>query len=1433
MKLKASKTIYKTQTNVTSNTAPLVPTIGQQWVDTTEANPTFKEWDGESWTEVNFNIEKVDPETIGSIKSDIQNAVEDINNSKEQIQSALDKSQEAIDKAGLNEENIENMKTDVDTAIKNSSDAISKSEQAIEESQKLSESVENINTNIEKIDSNIGDINTNINKVNESIFDIENEMLTMGENIFPIPTFEGEVQLSKFSHTSDNDSKVFITNNDYKEGVKEPFIELNTPYKIKNDSDRILRIYGNTSGNRDLSQRKEFEFPIYSGQKFNISFDFRKTFVNGYATVGLMIYDAYSGGTLKKWLSKGYKDIDENWKRVNATVEIPEGNYKFGKFFVSYQGAGSDEIYVDFDNVYITRADVSQTLVEVSDGKIKTLITEQGKTNQRLETAEGSIQKIESLEGSNTLVNTVNGMKQQIQDNKGNITTIEANVNGIQTQVQDNKQNISEVTQTAEGLKTEVSTAKGDISTLKQTAQGLQTRVQDNEENISTLTQTSSGLRSDIETAKGDISSLQQTALGIQTRVEAGDNVWLTPTFENTKLSEYTTAMDDWTTIYITDNGIQNSVTEVRKYNEPFKQQNPSLKALRIDGNKTSNVNVLQKPEYNIKIKPGDVFDVSFDFIKTLNGSISVGFKLFREDGTYTWKSIVVGNNFNTGGSWRHFDGQLELPTNSNYATAQPYVAYNKTDSDEKNYLYIDNIVIKRSSGSQVGQYSQITQTAENIQATVANKADSSTVTQLANDISSKVSNEEFNSYKSQTANQISSIVENSVTKTELIQTENSLTEKISTVDGKIATVSKTANDILTTISDPTTGLDATYKKVESATGTLTEIKNLEGSSSIVQTVNGLNTTVESKADKSSVTQLATQVSTVVESQDSINKQIQTATSNISSLQDSQGKTNQRLETVEGNIQQISEKTDDNTTLINQVKSTANSNTQTITDTKNKLTQVETSLNGVKTQVSSLTQSGVNLFPNGIFYDSKLTNYFYGVPDNGRFSVVPKGESDGGTNYGSEKCLKIISTTTNEVSLRVNSFIPCKAGDTLSITFDFFNKSGVTNIKLTARMRYNDGKADDWLSVSQPPKTSQKWEQFNGEIKIPKNVASVQLMIGTNKSTSDSVVYVDNILVNSTEVSSTEFNQTKNSISLIASDSNSSSYFRVTADKIYAQSRDFVLDSNVQVSAGFTLTADKIKSKTLTGKNVTLNLDTGVYTTINSSTQSQTILADGGIQSKNGTKLVNIGFGSNSYNEIGFGIQLKDNNTEKGVLAFDNNSFSVSTDINSDYQSTIGIGSNRFEVITGKNLGNRSMIRMIKSGSSVDIGNVSEGCATNVTWQDGKGGRIVIDNNRPKIYSNDENHIDLGPGYQDVIIKNNKTISVHETYVDINFGGAIRRLGKSTLPDGTPTFYFGTTDGKGGFHFTGGRPYITMGGTTYAFNTKYLTKLTANYNTGE
>lgn len=188
-------------------------------------------------------------------------------------------------------------------------------------------------------------------------------------------------------------------------------------------------------------------------------------------------------------------------------------------------------------------------------------------------------------------------------------------------------------------------------------------------------------------------------------------------------------------------------------------------------------------------------------------------------------------------------------------------------------------------------------------------------------------------------------------------------------------------------------------------------------------------------------------------------------------------------------------------------------------------------------QLSSVLTNGINMFPNSIFKDAKLSSYFMSPIGMQYFEVIKKRDSDGGTNWGDDNCLKIttnISSNTNsykDCTLRMLDMMPAKGGDTFSISFDYLKPQQGPQIGVWVRFR-NQSAQDKWLTVFSPKEPANKWTTFKGELTAPTDTAFIQIMVGVRAidgGADGDVSYLDNVLVTSTEVTRNQFVQTTNS----------------------------------------------------------------------------------------------------------------------------------------------------------------------------------------------------------------------------------------------------------------------------------------------------------------
>lgn len=102
------------------------------------------------------------------------------------------------------------------------------------------------------------------------------------------------------------------------------------------------------------------------------------------------------------------------------------------------------------------------------------------------------------------------------------ISQIQQTADRIQSQVNDNKGNISTVTQTANAVKADLANTKGDVASVKAKADSLTTQLSDANGNISQLQQTAKGLQSTAADQSGKISTLQHNADGLNFTVANG-----------------------------------------------------------------------------------------------------------------------------------------------------------------------------------------------------------------------------------------------------------------------------------------------------------------------------------------------------------------------------------------------------------------------------------------------------------------------------------------------------------------------------------------------------------------------------------------------------------------------------------------------------------------------------------------------------------------------------------------------------------------------------------------------------------------------------------------------------------------------------------------------------------------------------------------------
>ena len=128
--------------------------------------------------------------------------------------------------------------------------------------------------------------------------------------------------------------------------------------------------------------------------------------------------------------------------------------------------------------------------------------------------------RIEDDEGNiHTLNVTAENLLSQVSDINGNLSTLQQTANTLSSRITNTEGDISTLTQTASSLSSKISDAEGNLSSLSQTVNGLSTKISNAEGNISSLQQTASSLSTKVSNVEGNISSLQQTASSLSTKV--------------------------------------------------------------------------------------------------------------------------------------------------------------------------------------------------------------------------------------------------------------------------------------------------------------------------------------------------------------------------------------------------------------------------------------------------------------------------------------------------------------------------------------------------------------------------------------------------------------------------------------------------------------------------------------------------------------------------------------------------------------------------------------------------------------------------------------------------------------------------------------------------------------------------------------------------
>ncbi|GHV97901.1 hypothetical protein lacNasYZ03_11770 [Lactobacillus nasalidis] len=323
---------------------------------------------------------------------------------------------------------------------------------------------------------------------------------------------------------------------------------------------------------------------------------------------------------------------------------------------------------------------------------------------------------------------------------------------------EDTDQAISTVSQTADAIKADLSTTKGDVASIKATATSLQTQISNNKSDISTVKQTADSLQTGLSNAKGDISTLKQTADSLTTRMSTAEgNV---SSLKQTASGLQTSVSDNAKNISAVKQTATDLQTTVGKLPEQWQKDiNDKANAQPLTSNVDMN-NLTTAGTYLIQDFSAKNAPISAWFMATVTATSDKSrvIQRIRKD---SYNVAYERSNYNSG--WTTWE---------RVATGTDVSSIKQT---------MDSITTRVTNAE--GNISNVKQTATDLQTSLTNaKGDISTLKQTASGLESSVADNKKN---------ISSVQ----------QTATDLTSKMSDAQGNISALQQKADSLTSTIS--------------------------------------------------------------------------------------------------------------------------------------------------------------------------------------------------------------------------------------------------------------------------------------------------------------------------------------------------------------------------------------------------------------------------------------------------------------------------------------------------------------------------------------------------------------------------------------------------------------------------------------------------------
>lgn len=355
-------------------------------------------------------IEKDFIASIDDIKADVQNV-------ETSAQNAMSQAQKAIDKANFNDTAI--------TDIKNQQSADGQRLTTVESNYNgIQTTVSDLTNSTNSRFNQFSDlINSNVSKIENNKQEISNVQQSL--NSFQVDVTKGDVDnLFVDSEFYDLDA---IQTNWWRNNLK---VLDNETYA----GSRIL-YWDGTGASWGFLQFHSISIPFTLNDNVTVAFDYRFGSEDQFlASFYFMTKDNTEVTRSENWF-KSTQEQANQWRSFRLTASIPKGtdhiDFKIFAFGSKILNFSRPRIYAgSIDWGYNANTAYNQAQFKVQADRITETVKNQDSLNQRIQTAETTVESISNMTGSNTIVNTVKGQQQQITNAEGDILKLTKTAEG-------------------------------------------------------------------------------------------------------------------------------------------------------------------------------------------------------------------------------------------------------------------------------------------------------------------------------------------------------------------------------------------------------------------------------------------------------------------------------------------------------------------------------------------------------------------------------------------------------------------------------------------------------------------------------------------------------------------------------------------------------------------------------------------------------------------------------------------------------------------------------------------------------------------------------------------------------------------------------------------------------------------------------------------